>query len=332
MSDFETPPDSKAPQTSPSIELKIFIGPNGIRAGWRLLVGLAIFFFLFFCFGMIAPLVPWLASVLAALTPQGLLVSEAVVFVLYLIAAGLMSRIEGRHFRDYGMGIDGAFGLNFWLWAAVGFASISLLLLALRIAGVYHPGGVALHGAAVWRFAALWMIAFLAVALLEESGFRGYVLFTLTTGIGFWPAAILLCIVFGATHLSNMGETYVGVLSVGGMGLFFCILLRKTGNLWAAIGFHFAWDWAETFFYGVPDSGLPATGHLYSAAFAGPTWLTGSSAGPEASLFCLILIVILCVTASFLPGPKYPNPEAIPDPRRKRDPLPSLFSKPASES
>ena len=332
MTDFETLPKNKPPQTLPSAELKIFIGPNGIRAGWRLLVGLAIFFFLFFCFGTIASLIPWLASALDTLTPQGILIGEAVSFAVYLIAAGLMSRIEGRHFRDYGMGLDGAFGRSFWICAAAGVASISLLLLALRVAGVYHPGGLVLHGAAVWRFAVLWLIVFLAVAFFEENGFRGYVLFTLTTGIGFWPAIILLSIVFGATHLSNMGESYVGVLAVGGMGFFFCILLRKTGNLWAAIGFHFAWDWAETFFYGVPDSGLPATGHLYSATFAGPAWLTGGSAGPEASLFCLILIVILCVAASFLPGPRYPNPEAIPNPRHKRDPLPSLFSTRTSQS
>lgn len=329
MTDLETPPTNTPPADfSPrhSAEFKIFIGANGIRAGWRLLAGLAIFFTLFSAFSSFAFHIPWLRSLVGTLTPQGILSGEIAIFALYLIAAGLMSAIEGRHFRDYGMGIKGAFGRNFWICAVAGFASISLLLFALRIAGVYHAGGLALHGSALWRFGTLWLITFLAVAFLEENGFRGYVVFTLTTGIGFWPAAILLSIVFGATHLSNTGESYVGALAVAAMGFFFCILLRKTGNLWAPMGFHMAWDWGETFFYGVPDSGLPASGHLYSATFAGPVWLTGGSVGPEASWFCLILIALLCVGASFIPGAKYPNPEAIPDPRRRLEPAASLFS------
>jgi len=49
------------------------------------------------------------------------------------------------------------------------------------------------------------------------------------------------------------------------------------------IGFHAAWNWGETFFYGVPESGFPPKGHLFNPTFAGPVWLTGGSAGPEGS-------------------------------------------------
>ena len=59
------------------------------------------------------------------------------------------------------------------------------------------------------------------------------------------------------------------------------------------IGFHAAWDWGETFFYGVPDSGEVAPGHLFSASLTGPNWLSGGSVGPEASWLCLLLIVCL---------------------------------------
>ena len=36
-----------------------------------------------------------------------------------------------------------------------------------------------------------------------------------------------------------------------------------TGSLWWAIGFHAAWDWGESYFYGTSDSGLMARGHLF---------------------------------------------------------------------
>ena len=305
-----------------------FIGPNGLRAGWRLLIAAAVFFVLTRCVGWILSHFTHRASgrVFSAFTPRGVLTGEALAFGLYLATAWIMSLIEARRFRDYGLGLRGAFAGGFWVSAAIGFASISLLLAALRLAGVFHLGDPAIGGTLAWKDAGLWALAFLFVGFLEEDLFRGYLLFTLTTGIWFWPAAIVTSLAFGAVHLGNTGESYVGAAAAGGIGFFFCILIRKTGNLWAAIGFHMAWDWGETYFYGVPDSGLVASGHLFTAKFAGPVWLTGGTVGPEGSWFCLILIVLLCIGAAFVPGKKYPDPDAIPDPRRRRvEPVPTVL-------
>ena len=312
----------------------IFVGPNGIRAGWRLFIALVIFLaVLFGISGLIRLLHHGQArGAVTIFTAQTILLSELITFAAYLLASWIMSRIEARRMRDYGLGPGGAFGTGFWIAALAGFASISLLLLSLKIAGVYHVGPLALQGSQTWKYAGLWGLAFLAVGFLEESGFRGYMLFTLTTGLGFWPAAILTSFAFGAVHHGNTGESIVGEFTAGGIGFFFCILIRKTGTLWPAIGFHAAWDWGETFFYGVPDSGLVAPGHLFSAQLAGPVWLTGGSVGPEGSWFCVALIALLCILASFLPGAKYPNPDAIPDPRRRfRESAPVLFPEAANQ-
>jgi hypothetical protein len=270
-------------------------------------------------------------GIFAAFTPRAVLFGEAVTFASYLLMIWIMGAIEGRRSRDYGLGLSGMFAGKFWIGVATGFASISLLLGALEVAGAFHLGQAALHGNLVWEDAGLWGLAFLFVGFQEECTSRGYLLFTLSTGVGFWPAAIATSLLFGGLHLGNTGESHVGALAAAGIGFFFCILLRKTGNLWAAIGFHAAWDWGETFFYGVPDSGLSAQGHLFSATFAGPVWLTGGSVGPEGSWLCLTLIVLLCIGAAFLPGRKFPNPDAIPDPRRRRaEPAPALFPEAAN--
>ncbi len=324
-------PGFSRPSPSPSENnslSSVFIGPNGLRAGWRLLIAAAVFFLLTRCVG-------WILShfthqvggrIFSAFTPTGVLSGEALAFGIYLATAWIMSLIEARRFRDYGLGPRNAFGSGFWVSAAIGFGSISLLLAVLHLAGAFHLGEQALGGALAWKDAGLWALAFLFVGFLEEDLFRGYLLFTLTTGIWFWPAAIVTSIVFGSVHLGNTGESYVGAAAAGGIGFFFCILTRKTGNLWAAVGFHMAWDWGETYFYGLPDSGLAASGHLFTAKFAGPVWLTGGSVGPEGSWLCLALIVMLCIAAAFLPGKKYPNPEAIPDPRRRHtEPAPTLL-------
>jgi len=166
------------------------------------------------------------------------------------------------------------------------------------------------HGFA-GQYAALWGLVFLFVGFFEEFFFRGYPLFTLTTGITFWPSAILLSAFFGFIHHSTPGESWVGAVEAGATGLLFCFVLRRTGDLWMPIGFHAAWDWGEAYFYGVPDSGLAAKGHLFNPAFSGPAWLTGGSVGPEGSWLCIALLVILWIIfALWLREKKYPNPDA----------------------
>ena len=106
---------------------------------------------------------------------------------------------------------------------------------------------------------ALYFIGFIIVGFFEEfSFFRGYLQSTLGSGIGFWPAAILLSILFGAVHLGNPGEAKIGAFMAGSFGLVCAFALWRTGNLWLPIGMHASWDWGETYFYGTPDSGLLA--------------------------------------------------------------------------
>ncbi|HVO79495.1 MAG TPA: CPBP family intramembrane glutamic endopeptidase, partial [Terriglobales bacterium] len=136
----------------------------------------------------------------------------------------------------------------------------------------------------------------------------GYIQFTLAQGIGFWPAAALLSALFGATHVNNPGETPTGILGAAVIGFFFCLTLRRTGNLWFAIGFHASWDWGETYFYSVPDSGGVWPGHLLQSSFQGPTWLTGGSVGPEGSALLFVVIALTWVVFDrAYPEVKYPE-------------------------
>ena len=124
---------------------------------------------------------------------------------------------------------------------------------------------------------------------------------TLTRGLGFWPAALVTSFLFGAAHISNHGESLLGLSAVVAAGLVFCLLLRATGSLWVGIGFHAAWDWAQSYFYGTPDSGLLAHGHFLVSHAAGNARLSGSEAGPEGSVLAapvmiagLLVLVWVC--------------------------------------
>ena len=169
-------------------------------------------------------------------------------------------------------------------------------MLALRGSNVFYFGGIVIHGWPLFKFAAFWAVLFLVVGFFGGKFMsRGYTQFTLTQGIGFWPAAAVMSVAFGAIHLGNQGEDRIGALAAAAIGLFFCLTLRRTGDLWFAVGFHAAWDWGETYLYSVPNSGVVAPGHLLSSSFHGSKWLTGGSVGPEGSLLVFVVIALLWI-------------------------------------
>ncbi len=302
MNDFETkqqdePAESSSPRfpgpdfsaaSSPSYAHSLFLGADGLRPGWG---------FAFYVVSFLT--LQWLASHLAWYRDLGysglwsMLLEELGNFLAALIPATVLARVEGRPWRVYGLPINKIFCRDPWVGALWGLGGISLLIIPIYALHGFSFGHVVLHGPRLVRFACYWAAMFLFVGLFEEFLLRGYSLFTLARGIGFWPAAIALSCTFGLIHLRNGGEQWPGLLAAAFIGLFFCLTLRRTGSLWFAIGFHAAWDWGETFFYSVPDSGTVSPGHLLSSSLQGPTWLTGGSVGPEGSALCFIVIAIV---------------------------------------
>ena len=282
----------------------IFMGAHGIRTPWRLLLYILFAAAIFFS---LATATRYLFRHHLAPIVIGLIAEIELLFAA-TSSALIMSKLEKRPFGAYGLPGDTAFGKMFWIGLLWGFAAISLLMFSLRGAGVFSFGSLALHGMRVFKFAVFWGVFFLLVGLFEEFFIRGYAQFTLTRGMGFWPAALLLSVIFGAIHLGNPGEAWVGGLAAGIIGLFFCLTLYRTGSLWFAVGFHAAWDWGESYFYSVADSGGISPGHLLNSSFHGSRWLTGGSVGPEGSLLVFAIIALVWIAFSrFYPKVNYVN-------------------------
>lgn len=291
------PAPQVAPPRSPRFLLEsIFLGPHGVRAGWRAALFVALFLLLISLGGVALRLLHLSAfAQTGPITPYMLGVQEGLAALCSIAAALIMARLEGRRFSDYGMPLTQTSGKNFWIGAVWGIAAITALMLVIRTFGGYSFGLVDLSPSGVVRYALEWAAVFFLVGAYEEFFFRGYLQFTLSSGMGFWPAALLLSLIFGAVHLRNPGEGPVGALSVFVIGMFFCCTLRRTGTLWFAIGMHAAYDFGETYVYSVPDSGIVMPGHLLASTFHGPAWLTGGTVGPEGSVFDFVIIGILFV-------------------------------------
>ena len=312
---------ARAPVRPPSIVHTIFLGPNGIRAGWRLLLFLAFFLGISSLTNKGLQHVPAF-STWAKSQPKGTITAafgiatEGLTVALLFFLVWIMSKIEKRSFADYGLPLSQAFGRRFWQGIPFGFLALSLLLVLMAALHGFSLGGTEIGGIAAVKYGALFAVCFLLVGMFEEFSFRGYLQATLGSGIGFWPAAILLSILFGAGHLGNPGEAKIGAVMAGSFGLVAAFSLSRTGNLWFPIGMHAAWDWGETYFYGVPDSGLLATGRLFKSASHGPNWLTGGTVGPEGSYLVFPVLLLICVAVHFaFPAPRT-KPEASSFPAR----------------
>jgi uncharacterized protein len=305
-----TPSESASPAgqgagPGPTGFREIFIGPNGIRAGWRLLIFIALVVGLIAATQRMLFAIPgvkaWVTSQPKnVMTPVNQIVGEGMVVVCLLIAAGIMTKIERRSFADYGLPLREAFGGRFWEGLPFGFAMVSLLLGLIAAFHDYSISGAAISGAEAAKDGILYAIGFGLVGVFEEFSFRGYMQSTLTQGMGFWPAAIVLSIAFGAIHLQNPGEAWLGAIMAGSFGIVAALSLQRTGSIWFAIGMHAAFDWGETYFYGVPDSGFVARGHLLNSQFFGSRWISGGSVGPEGSVFALLVLVLAAVFIHFM--------------------------------
>jgi uncharacterized protein len=271
----------------------VFLGDDGLRAGWSALLFLAIAVALIVGLGTAArflfPPHPGQGA-----TPKGALIGEIIAAASVLIATGIMAKLEKRRIASYGYA--GLARLPRFLWGSLwGFVALSGLVFALWRAHLlaFNPGH--LHGTFALRYGLLWMGAFFFTGVFEESLFRGYLLSTFSRGLGFWWGALILSFLFGAVHSGNHGESPVGVFAAAAVGLVLCISLWYTGSLWWAIGFHTAWDWAETYFYGTPDSGMTARGSFMSEHPTGPLLWSGGPTGPEGSLYIVPLLLIVAL-------------------------------------
>jgi len=317
-------PIDPIPPTQPSTLRNIFIGKDGLRAGWGLLVFVALFAAIAVCVNVIGHKLfpPGVKTAKAvsdtSTTPHSVFVSTSIGFLVTLLVTWIMSKIERRPNSVYGFGGRRKVAY-FFAGLAWGISCLSILVLILWKTGLLVIDGRLLFSGDVLRYGAVWLLCFLLVGLFEEYNTRGYLQYTLTRGLagtyqwlfktrhstvlGFWTAAVFLSILFGLGHSKNPGESPLGVVSAGLAGMVYCFSLWRTGSLWWAIGFHTSWDWSQSFLYGVADSGTMVQHHLFATHPVGKPILSGGATGPEGSIFIVAIVGLISLIILFtLPG------------------------------
>jgi len=325
------PPAEPIPSAQPSVVRNIFIGKDGLRAGWSLLVFIALLAAVLIAANFVAhkihPRNPSAVKNMSEISLKAAFINESIPLVIVLLVTWIMSKIERRPNSVYGLGGSRKVA-HFFAGFAWGVVCLSLLVLSLWKTGLLVVDRRLLFGGDILRYGVMWLFGFLLVGLFEEFLNRGYLQYTLTRALagfyrcasrtrnseafGFWTSAVILAVLFGLGHSKNPGESPIGMLSAGLVGMVFCLSLWRTGSLWWAIGFHTAWDWSQSFLWGVADSGTMAQHHLLATHPVGKPILSGGATGPEGSIFIVaVLSLISLIILLTLPRTHY---RRIPEP------------------
>jgi membrane protease YdiL (CAAX protease family) len=259
----------------------VFLGSQGLRAGWSVLSFLLLF--ALFISGLGFTFVHFhLVGEKSDFTARATFFGDLISVLALAGAAAIIALIERRRGNLLAFNLAGSQRLFKFVFGLVaGFAALSALIGALALGGWLHFGPVALSGAGILKFGVLWGAAFLVVGFSEEGMFRCYLQFTLTRGINFWWALGVIALICGELLWKGKGNGIWGVYIIAGLGLVPCLLLQlfKTpgGGFWQA-----AWVTSTLFgFIHTANNGENWIG-IFAAAFVGfafcvSIWATGSA-------------------------------------------------------
>lgn len=213
-----------------------------------------------------------------------------------LLVTWICARLRREPLSSIGFVLD-----RRWAWELGVGTFFGLATASLAVAIIWVVGGVRLeldparslatlaHGAYVFAF----------VALFEETLFRGFVFQRLVAGTGPWFASIAMGLLFATGHWDNPGmqgatvawasvELFLGAVLLG-------LSYLRTRSLAMPIGIHLGWNWTLGYLLGFDVSGFGQAGWFHPLLQDRPEWVTGGPFGPEASIFAVVVDVLLIV-------------------------------------
>lgn len=186
-------------------------------------------------------------------------------------------------------------GRSFLAGLGIGFATSTLVVAAIGLAGGYAVGGLLpawTAPSALLRMAVL-LAGFAVQSSVEELLFRGWLMSAIARKLNLVLAVVLTSTVFMLLHYSPH-QAWDIMLGTFLFSLFACAWALRSGNLWGVMGWHAGWNWLIAVGFELPITGLDAhlPALLVRLAPSGPDVLSGGAQGPEGSVLCSLFFAV----------------------------------------
>jgi uncharacterized protein len=267
----------------------VFLDSNRrLRNGWWILIFFALFFASRFVYTPASRALQELGAATDWLEPL------RVGFLL--LVTWVCVRLRREPLSSVGFVLDRRWARELGTGSLIGVATA-----LLAVAMIWMAGGVRLEldPARSFGLVVYGLYVFLFVALFEETLFRGFVFQRFVAGAGVWIAQITLGLAFATSHWGNP-DMHGATLAWATIELFLGAVLLglaylRTRSLALPIGIHLGWNWSQGYLLGFGVSGFEHAGWFRPVLLDRPEWMSGGRFGPEASVFAVVVDVLLIV-------------------------------------
>jgi membrane protease YdiL (CAAX protease family) len=274
-----------------SVPARIFYSPDEprLRAGWRLLIQIVLFFVFAAIFAIVA-------AFLGHLDPSPNSFWNHVINFLAMTGSVYVARrwLDRMSLESLGLRLDQKTLPDVLTGIGITFLQISLIFVFMLAFGWLTFEGFA------WQFDPInivitGVLTFLAIFVLvgwsEELFSRGYHLQTIASGLNLFWGVVISSALFGLLHLANPNASGMAALGIFLAGIFFAYAYIRTRQLWLPMGIHLGWNFFLGVIFGFPVSGLDIYA-LTRINVHGPELWTGGEFGPEAGLIVLPALIL----------------------------------------
>ncbi|MER0122259.1 type II CAAX endopeptidase family protein [Streptococcus sp. ZJ93] len=177
----------------------------------------------------------------------------------------------------------------------VGILLISVVVFLQYITGSIHLTGIHVSVATVLNFLLIFPFWFIQSGT-EELATRGWIFPVVSRKTNLPIGLATSSMLFALLHLGNPSVNWIALVNIDLFGLFACLYVLKTDNIWGVSAIHAAWNCFQGTVFGVNVSGITISYSLMRfEPSTAPVYLSGGEFGAEGSIIASIVLTIGCL-------------------------------------
>jgi len=198
---------------------------------------------------------------------------------------------EKRSFKTLGFSRKGALK-DYIVGFFSGFIMLSIVIGLMAILGIIgfqaSPKPFSIDFVGVMF---LLLIGYVVQGASEEILARGWQFQVIGARYKPWLGAVISSIMFAFLHGLNTGVSVIAIINLILFAFLLIFFILYYRNIWAACGWHTAWNWAMENIFGLKVSGTDGGESIFNLSTDGAKYLTGGDFGPEGSILTTFVLI-----------------------------------------